>query len=107
MRGSDIGDVTCLLAVAWVTIESKLLHRKSPWLLGGDETFWTNAKKRPFAWICGMNTHNEIVLFVNAFIPSAQKWLFYWLWTDAPAQLLDGDALKSTKMILVDQNKKR
>ena len=52
-----------------------------------------------------MNTNNEILPFVNAFIPSAQKWILHWLWTNAYPELLESDALKLTKMILVDQNK--
>ena len=81
------------------------MHMKFPWLLGGDETFWTNAKKRPFARLCGMNKSNEILPLVNAFIPSAQKWVFHWLWTGTCPELLDSDALKLIHMILVDQNK--
>ena len=104
-KSLSIGDGKCLLAVAWVTKESKLMHMKFPWLLGGDESFRTNAEKRPLTRLCGMNTNNEILPFVNAFIPSAQKWGFHWLWTNAYPKLLDSDAFKLTKMSLVDQNK--
>ena len=87
-----------------ITKETKLMHMKFPWLLVGDETFWTNAKKRPLAWLCGTNTNNEILPSVNSFIPSAQNWVFHWLWTGAYPQLLDSDALKLRKVILVHQN---
>ena len=41
---------------------------------------------------------------MNAFTPSAHREIFHWLWTDAYPELLDSNALKLTKMILVDQN---
>ena len=104
VKGLDLGDGQFLLAVAWVTKESKLNHIKFPWLLGGDETFRTNAEKRPLARLVGMNMNNNILPFANSFIPSQQKWVFYWLWTEAYPALLDSDALKKTALILVDQN---
>ena len=97
MKGLSLGNEKFLLAVAWVTKESKLMHIKFPWLLVGDENFRTNAEKRPLARLCGMNTNNEILPFVSAFTPSAQKWVFRRLWTDAYPELLDSDALKPTK----------
>ena len=47
--GLVLGDRKFLLAIAWVTKESKLMHMKFPWLLGADKTFQTNAKKGPLA----------------------------------------------------------
>ena len=79
VKGSSLGNGKFLLAVAWVTKESKLMHIHCPWLLGGAETFLTNAKKRPLTRLCEMNTNNEILPFVNVFIPSAQKCVFHWL----------------------------
>ena len=67
--------------------------------------FRTNAEKLPLARLCGMNTNNELLPFVRAFIPSAQKWVFHWLWTNGYPEFLDSDALKLTKRSLVDQNK--
>ena len=104
VKGLALGRGQFLLAVAWVTKESKLNHIKFPWVLGGDETFRTNAEKRPLARLVGMNTNNNVLPFVNSFIPSKQKWVFYWLWSEAYPTLLDSDALKKTKLILVDQD---
>ena len=47
---------------------------------------------------------NKLLPFVEAFIPSRQKWLFNWLWTKAYPSLLDEDALAKTCIILVDQD---
>ena len=76
VKGLDLGDGKLLLAVVWVAKESKVIHMKFPWLLGRDDTFQINAEKRPLAQLCGMNTTNESLTFVNDFIPSAQKWFF-------------------------------
>jgi hypothetical protein len=104
LRGLALGNGKFLLAVALVKKESKLIHMNLSWLLGGGDMVRTNVEKRPLAQLCGMNTNNEILLFVNAFMPSAQTWVFYWLWTDTCPYLLDSDALKLTKMIFVDKN---
>lgn len=47
---------------------------------------------------------NKLLPFVEAFIPSRQKWVFNWLWTKAYPSLLDEDALAKTCIILVDQD---
>ena len=105
VNGLDLVDGNFILSVTWVIQESKFMHMQIPWLLGGDEMFCTNTEKHPLAQLCRMNTNKEILLFMNAFIPSAQKLVCYFLWTGTYPQLLDSDSLRLTKLILVDQNK--
>ena len=45
IKGLKLGNGQILLAVAWVTKEAKLYHKKFPFLLGLDGTFRTNVEK--------------------------------------------------------------
>ena len=76
VKGLALGHGQFLLAAACVTKESKLNHIKFPWLLGGDETFRTNAEKHPLARLVGMSTSNNTLPLMNLLIPSKQKWVF-------------------------------
>ena len=53
VQGLGLGNGEFMLAVAWVTEESRLNHKKYPELLGSDETFRTNAEKRPLTFLVG------------------------------------------------------
>ena len=104
VKGLDLGNNEYLIAIAWCTEEQKLHHKKFPFVLGYDETFRTNAEKRPLASLCGMSMDNKLLCFVEAFLPSKQKWVFNWLWKVAYPTLLDRPALKKTAIVLVDQD---
>ena len=106
VKGLGLGNREFMLAVAWVTEESRLNHKKYPKLLGSDETFRTNAEKRPLARLVGKNMNNNILPFVNSFLPSKQRWVFHWLWGDAYPFLLCKKALLRTTLILVDQDER-
>ena len=95
-----------MLAIAWVTEESRLNHMKYPELLASDKTFCTNAEKRSLVPLVGKNTNNNILPFVNSFLPSKQCWVFCWLWGDAYSLLLCKKALLGTTLILVDQDER-
>lgn len=77
---------------------------KYPFLLGYDETFRTNAEKRPLARLCGLTLDHKLLCFVEAFLPSKQKWVFNWLWRDVYPVLLDKSSLKETQSIKLDQD---
>ena len=104
VKGLELGNNEYLIAIAWCTEEQKLYHRKFPFILGYDETFRTNAEKRALASLCGMTMDNKLLMFVEAFLPSKQKWVFNWLWKVAYPTLLDRPSLKKTAIILVDQD---
>ena len=104
VKGLELGNNEYLIAIAWCTEEQKLYHRKFPFILGYDETFRTNAEKRALASLCGMTMDNKLLMFVEAFLPSKQKWVFNWLWKVAFPTLLDRPSLKKTAIILVDQD---
>ena len=78
--------------------------QKFPFILGYDETFRTNSEKRPCARLCGMSMDNKLLCFVEAFLPSKQKWVFNWLWKVTFPTLLNHPALKNTSIVLVDQD---
>jgi hypothetical protein len=48
--------------------------------------------------------NKNIPLFINAFLPSQQKWVFEWVMNDTLPSLLDPEALKLTDIILSDQD---
>lgn len=104
IKGLGLGDGQILLAVAWVTAEGKLYHKKYPFLLGQDGTFRTNAEKRALERLIGKTLNNNLLPFVNAFTPSRSKWVYDWLWGEAFPILLDLSALALTSMILYDQD---
>ena len=104
IKGLNLGNGQILLAVAWVTSEAKLYHKKYPFLLGQDGTFRTNAEKRALERLIGKTLNNNILPFVNAFTPSRSKWVYDWLWRDAFPILLDSAALARTSLILYDQD---
>ena len=106
IKGLQLTNGEFLLAVAWVTIKSKLYHKKFPFLLGADETFRTNTEKRALARLVGKTMDNHIIPFVNVFIPSRQEWVFDWLWGTAYVWLLDDIALTKTSVVQVDQDER-
>ena len=104
VKGLGLGNGRYLIAIAWTTKEQRKWHMKFPFLLGHDETFRTNAEKRALARLCGKTMNNKIITFVDAFLPSKQRWVFNWLWQSAYPSLLDKQALAKTAIILVDQD---
>mmetsp|Transcript_33105 Transcript_33105/g.75589 ORF Transcript_33105/g.75589 Transcript_33105/m.75589 type:complete len:861 (+) Transcript_33105:270-2852(+) len=104
--GLSLGDGEYLIAIAWCTAEQREWHRKFPFVFGNDETFRSNDEDRPLSRLCGLSMNGNLLPFVEAFIPSRQKWVFNWLWTVAFPSLLDPEALKKTCIILVDQDER-
>ena len=106
IKGLSLGNGEFLIVVAWVTAEGRLYHQKFPFLLGGDETFRTNAEKRPLARLCGKSLDNKVLPFVNAFLPSRQGWVFELLWGEVYPMLLCPNALSKTGNVKVDQDER-
>ena len=45
MKGLNLGNNEHLIAIAWCTNEQKLFHRKLPFILGYDETFFDERRE--------------------------------------------------------------
>ena len=88
----------------WITKDGKKYHTKFPHVLGCDVTFGTNAEKRPLFRASGKTSDNKNIPHINAFLPSQQRWVFEWIFTDAIPTILDKNALSKTCMILTDQD---
>lgn len=105
IKGLEIGDGgEILLGIAWATEDGRESHKAFPHVLGVDVTFNTNNEKRPLFRVIGKNARNKNLPFVDAFIPSMQRYVFSWLFSEALPFILDPLALKKTSMILTDQD---
>ena len=104
IKGLGLGNGQILLAVAWITKESKKYHKKYPFLLGQDGTFRTNAEKRALERLVSKSLNNNNLPIVNSFTPSRARWVYDWLWGDAYPYLLDLLYLVLTELILYDQD---
>jgi hypothetical protein len=104
IKGLGLGDGQILLAVAWITKESKKYHKKYPFLLGQDGTFRTNAEKRALERLVSKSLNNNNLPIVNSFTPSRARWVYDWLWGDAYPYLVDLLSLLLTELILYDQD---
>ena len=51
-----------------------------------------------------MSMDHKLLCFVEAFLPSKQKWVFNWLWKVVFPSLLCRVALKKTAISLVDKD---
>jgi len=84
IKGLEIGDGgEILLGIAWATEDGRESHKAFPHVLGVDVTFNTNNEKRPLFRVIGKNARNKNLPFVDAFIPSMQRYVFSWLFSEA------------------------
>ena len=94
-----------LLAVAWVTEESRLYHQMFPRVLGLDVKYGTNNERRPLLRFVGRTGGNGIYSVMNCYMPSEQQYAFAWAISTALPYCLDADALKRTDIVLSDEDK--
>ena len=76
VKGLALGRGQFLLAIAWVTKESKLNHIKFSWLLRGDKTFRTNAEKHPFLFGWNEQIHQWQCVVACAHPDQPSEWVF-------------------------------
>ena len=105
IEGLKLHNGEFLLAIAFVTDEGRDYHKLFPSVLGFDVVFGTNAEKRPQMRGTGRTSSNKNLPIIEAFLPSQQKWILDWFISDAVPSLLDRDALRSTKIIITDQDR--
>lgn len=104
VEGLKIGNNEFLLAVAWITKEGYIYHRKFPFVHGSDVTLGTNAEKRPMSRDMCLSANNNILHNVHAFIPSEGQWVFNWTRKHAVPALLCPIALKKESLLITDED---
>ena len=96
VKALKLGNGEVLLAVAWVTEESRLYHQMFPRVLGLDVKYGTNNERRPLLRVIGKTGNNRNYTVLNCFMPSEQQYAFAWAISTALPYCLDADALKRT-----------
>ena len=104
IKALELSDGEILLGVAWTTKDGYLNHKRFPNILGVNITFGTNNEKRPLLRVIGKNARNKNLPFIDAFLPSMQRYVFSWFFREAVPYLLDNEALLDTSLILTDQD---
>jgi hypothetical protein len=94
-----------LLAVAWVTEESREYHQMFPRVLGLDVKYGTNNERRPLFRVIGRTGNNRNYSVMNCYLPSEQQYAYHWAVSTALSFCLDADALERTDIVLSDEDK--
>lgn len=92
------------MAVAWITPDAKLYHRRYPRVLGMDVKFRTNNEKRPLLRVVAKTYSRKNLPIINCYLPSEQEWVFHYVLSEVFPTLLDRDALQRTSLIITDQD---
>ena len=103
VKALKIGEDEILLAVVWTTKEGYVSHMRFPFILGTDVVFGNNNEKRPHIRTIGKNARNKNLPFADGFLPSQQRYVFYWYLTVALPTVLNPEALKRTQIMITDQ----
>lgn len=94
-----------LLAVGFVTKESREYHEMFPRVLGVDVKYGTNNERRPLLRVVGRTGNGKNIPIMNCYLPSEQQYAYFWAIGTALRHCLDESALRKTEIVPTDEDK--
>lgn len=100
------GTEEILLAVAWISDDSRRQVLLFPEILGVDYTAGTNSEGRHLLRTAGYDAMFHTFPGLSVFLPSACRWVFHWVSTVAIPQLVDPRVPRRVRLIPTDGEEK-